>query len=353
MGVQKEHITNLHLEGVKNLLEEMGQPRFRYKQLLYWVYQKRVGALEEMTNISKAAQTLFAEKYSLKKLPISYCMESKNKDAVKFGLEVGDKKEIIESVILYDGKRRSLCVSTQLGCNLGCVFCETGKMGFKRNLTQHEILGQIIAANDYLENKADKLITNIVFMGMGEPLMNFDTFLSSVKIIMDESCFSIGGRKITVSTAGIVPSIQKLIQTNLNISLAISLNSYNNEKRNALMPINKKYPIEELVKVAKEFHKKTGQGVTFEYVLIAGENDTDEAIDSLVKLFKKVPCKINVIPLNPSSKSEFNFPSKSSVDTFASKLTQNGLRVVVRKSRGQDIGGACGQLAGRVKRETF
>ncbi len=348
MNIPKEHITNLSLEKLKDILKEADFESYRYDQLLYWLYKKRVDSYDAMTNFPKKARLLLQEKYDIGKLPVAYLLESKNDDAVKFGFEAGDNKNIIESVLLYNDKRRSLCISSQLGCALGCVFCETGTMGFIRNLTQHEVLGQVIAANDYLTDHSDKLVSNVVYMGMGEALHNFDTFVSSVKTLMDENCFGIGGRKITVSTAGVIPSIEKLIETDLNVNLAVSLNSYSNEKRNILMPINKKYPIERLVETTTAFHRQTGRKLTFEYVQIAGENDTEEAVTALVKLLRNVPCKFNIISLNSCSDTNFNVPSMEQIDKFAASLAENGIAVTVRKSRGSDICGACGQLAGRA-----
>lgn len=344
----KQPITNLPLDTLKLVLQEAGLPSYRYGQILYWLYKKRVSSYDDMTNVPKTARALLNEQFTLGKLPVASVLKSEKDDAVKFGFEVGDNNDIIESVLLYDGKRRSLCVSSQLGCALECVFCETGTMGLKRNLTQYEVLGQVIAANDYLTDHSDRLVSNLIFMGMGEALSNFDTFISSINILMNEECFGIGGRKITVSTAGVIPYIDKLIQSGLNVNLAVSLNSYSNENRNVLMPINKKYPIEELIKASVAFHRQTGRKLTFEYVLISGENDTDEAVTALIKLLRGIPCKFNIIPLNNYTNAELNSPSSDELNHFAARLADKGIAVTVRKSRGSDISGACGQLAGRA-----
>ncbi len=342
---QKTPITDLTLEALSQQLLEEGHPSYRLKQLLYWVYSNRVDTFDAMTNISKSVRALWAERFNVEKLSQIACLESKDKDAVKFGFST--PQGVFESVLLIDGKRRTLCVSSQLGCALGCSFCETGTLGFIRNLTQTEIVGQLIAANDYLQKQDDKLVTNIVFMGMGEALLNFDIFLSALKIIMHEDCFGIGGRRITVSTAGIVPAIEKLIQAHLNVGLAISLNTYSNAKRDLIMPINKKYPIEEIVKAGTRFHRVIGQPLTFEYVAVKGDNDTREAVAALAKLLKGVPCKLNIIPLNPNTDTTVAGPSQNKIDQFAEALSKKGLMVTVRKSRGRDICGACGQLAGK------
>lgn len=325
----------------------MNEPSFRFKQIVHWLYKKRVQSFDEMRNISKSLQQSLENLFSISKLPISFLLESQNHDAVKFGFTIDDDF-VVESVLLFDGKRRTLCMSSQLGCALGCTFCATGKIGLIRNLRQSEIIGQLIAANDYLHSKDDRNVTNIVFMGMGEALLNFDTLLSVLEIIMDERCFSIGGRKVTVSTAGVVPAVKKFLAQNLNIGLAISLNSYNNEKRNVLMPINKTYPLESLVETAYAFYRQYGQPLTFEYICIDGENDTDEAVEQLTALLAHVPCKINLIPYNSYKNGCFTAPSEEKIHLFSQKLFNNGLTVTVRKSKGRDICGACGQLAGDV-----
>ena len=347
MSEKIKHITNLTIIQLKEALQQTGQPAFRSKQVLTWVYQKRADSFDAMKNIPGVLQEKLKKDYSVKKLPVTQVIESKTGDAVKFGFESENDDGIIESVILYDGKRRSLCISSQLGCALGCIFCETGKMGFIRNLTQQEILGQLVAANDYLTAHSDKLITNIIFMGMGEALLNYDNFLSSLEIIIDHDCFDMSARRITVSTAGVIPSIERFINEGKKISLAISLNSYCNEMRNTIMPINKKYPIESLIKTAMSYYKKYKKRVTFEYVLMHGENDTEKAAESLIKKLKWVPCKINLIPINPFTNSRINTPKEEHINQFAKRLAENGLLVTVRKSRGQEINAACGQLASK------
>jgi 23S rRNA (adenine2503-C2)-methyltransferase len=323
-----------------------GEPKFRVSQLMKWMYQKRLDTFESMNNIPKKSQSIFSERYSLAKLELKYCLESKKKDAVKFGFLTAEKADIVESVLLIDGDRRTACISSQLGCALGCAFCATGRRGFIRNLGQDEILGQLIGINDYSAAKKDKLVTNIVFMGMGEALLNFDAFMASLQIIQHENAFTIGARRITVSTAGIIPAIERLMEQDLTIGLAISLNAYDNKHRDLIMPINKKYPIETLVDVAKRYEKKTGRPVTFEYVVVDGENDTPQAVSALVSLLGGVKCKINVIPINPANESTVKSPSEKKLQEFADALFNKGLAATVRKSRGRDISGACGQLGG-------
>ena len=359
--MEREYITNLSLEKLQKLLQDKGQPKFRYEQILKWVYQKRISSFSEMRNLPKSLRDEFSHLFYISKLAIKAIQKSSDGSAVKFAFETEHDTYIIESVVLYDGKRRSLCISSQLGCGLGCTFCETGKIGFIRNLKQYEILGQLIAVNDFLAGQSDNLVTNIIFMGMGEALSNYSNFISSLAIIMDTSCFGIGGRKITVSTAGVIPSLKRFLKEKRNINIAISLNSFSNEMRSKIMPINKRYPIEDLVAFAMSYFKTARSVVTFEYVVIEHENDTMEAVDALSSMLKKVPCKINLIPLNDSNNSEIKGveenhstcseikgPTENRFNAFAGMLSEHGLTVVVRKSRGRDIRGACGQLAGML-----
>ncbi|MGD9201081.1 MAG: 23S rRNA (adenine(2503)-C(2))-methyltransferase RlmN, partial [Chitinispirillia bacterium] len=309
--MEREYITNLSLDNLKKLLKEKGQPEFRYQQILQWVYQKRINSFSEMKNIPNSLRNEFSRSFHISKLKTKAIRKSSDGNAVKFAFETEYDEYIIESVLIYDGKRRSLCISSQLGCGLGCTFCETAKLGFIRNLEQYEILGQLIAANDFLAAQSDKLITNIVFMGMGEALSNYSNFISSLDIIMDSSCFGIGGRKITVSTAGVIPALKRFLDEKRNINIAISLNSFNNEKRSKIMPINKRYPIEDLVDFAVSYYKTKRRMVTFEYVVIEYENDTPEAADNLVSTLKNVQCKINLIPLNDSTNCEMKGSSEN------------------------------------------
>lgn len=348
MNSPKIRLKNLIPAKLISLITDCGEREFRARQIIKWLYQKRVDSFDLMNNIPKSTREKFTQTYDISKmLPVSAKM-SHSGDAVKFGFSLIESPYIVESVLLFDDKRRTACISSQLGCGLGCIFCETGKMGFIRNLTLEEIIGQIIGINDFLEAKSDKLITNIVFMGMGEALSNFENFRASLEILMSEDAFNIGGRKITVSTAGVIPSIERLMAENLNVGLAISLNAYNNDQRSQLMPINLKYPIDELISIAKRYFEKTGRRVTFEYVIIDGKTNTFEAAVSLQKLLGGFPCKINLIPVNPSSKSLLKCPSEEAIDKFSYELHRRGLSATVRKSRGRDISGACGQLAGTL-----
>lgn len=340
-------IRNFTLGQLDEVFRALGQPAFRVGQVLKWLYQKRVDSFDQMTNMSKGLRDALGERFALSRLRQEYRLESRDCDAVKFGFLAGSGGETVESVVLIDGKRRTACLSSQLGCALNCAFCETGRMGLVRNLTLFEIVGQLVAINDFLASRDDKDVTNIVFMGMGEAFANMGTFIHALEIIISDNAFGVGRRRITVSTAGLVPAIREFMRRGPRIGLAISLNTYSNEKRDRLVPINRKYPIEELVRAAREYAHWYGQWITFEYVVIDGENNTPEAAVALSRYLKGIACKVNLIGVNPSTGIDFASPSPEVVNDFAGELMKHGLSVTVRKSRGRDILGACGQLASR------
>ena len=349
MAPDKIHLKNLALEEIPKVLVEHGEQRFRAQQIIKWVYQKRVSSFDQMNNIPKTARQKLGEIFTIDKLKPVIVRESSDCDAVKFGFRLIESAHVVECVVLIDGKRRTACLSSQLGCGLGCAFCETGKLGFIRNLTPEEIVGQLIGINDYLQEHGDKTVTKIVFMGMGEALSNFENFRASLETIRNEDTFNIGGRRITVSTAGIVPSIERLMkEPDLNIGLAISLNAFTNEQRSELMPVNRKYPIEQLVAIARRYFEKTGRRVTFEYVVIDGKSNTHEAAVQLERYLGEFPCKINLIPVNPGAGQNFKSPSIETLEKFSDELHRRGLAATVRKSRGRDISGACGQLTAHI-----
>ena len=272
---------NLPLAEAAEMIRSAGEPEFRAHQVIKWVYQKRVDGFDAMNNVSKATRRKLAGMFTIEKLAVAAVVSSPRGDAVKFGFALIDIPYIIESVLLIDGDRRTACLSSQLGCGLGCTFCETGRMGFIRNLTQEEIIGQLIGINDYCAAKRRPARYQYRLHGHGRGALELRAFRASLAIIMDNECFAIGGRRITVSTAGVIPSIERLMRENLNIGLAISLNGFSNERRSAIMPINKKYPIETLTAIAARYFEKTGRRVTFEYVVIPGETDTEEAARAL------------------------------------------------------------------------
>jgi len=342
--IDTPRITDYSIPELSEQLSVLGEPKFRVPQIIRWMYKKRVRSFTDMVNIPLKTRKLLSENFSLDIPKQKAISNSQNGDAVKFGFSVTGTELLCETVLLYDKKRRTLCISSQLGCGLNCSFCATAKMGFIRNLKLSEILGQLLHANQYLHDKNDKEITHIVFMGMGEALSNFDTFKKAVDIITAKEAFNLSAKRITVSTAGVVPSIERLSKEKIGVNLAISLNAFDDSMRDQIMPINKKYPIAQLLAAAAHFVKETGNQLTFEYVVIHGKNDTPTAINKLSKLLHGIPCKVNCIPLNKTSRSMVDSTTVNHAKALAESLYARGITATVRKSRGQDIDGACGQL---------
>lgn len=337
-------LRSLTVPELTGLLTTLGQPPFRARQIARWIYLKRVDTFAMMHNIPKSTRSLLADRCTLRKLQVVERRVATANDAVKFGLALVDSGSVIESVLLYDRTRRTLCVSSQLGCALGCTFCATAAMGMVRNLGHEEIIGQVIAANDYLADNADKPLTHIVFMGMGEALANFEAFCSACSVITDPDGFNLAPRRITVSTAGVVPAIERLIHEGPAVNLAVSLNEYNDQRRQAIMPVNRAWPLRTLLAVLERWCRCGKGSLTFEYVVREGENDTPAAVAALTRLLHGLPCKVNCIPLNATSRGSGQTPSAAAVLAFAGRLNEKGITTTVRRSRGADICGACGQL---------
>jgi len=338
-------LKNLTADELREWTAAQGEPAFRSRQLLKWIYSKRLDSFGPMDDLPKAARAKFAASATIRKLAERRVLSSKAGDAVKFVFGLEGSGGSVESVLLYDDKRRTACLSSQLGCALGCAICATARMGFVRNLSQAEIVGQLIGINDYLAARADNLVDHVVFMGMGEALSNFEPFQRACALIMDPDGFALSGRRITVSTAGVVPSIERLARQGPPVGLAVSLNEFSDERRDRLMPVNRRYPIERVVAAARGFVERTGRALTFEYVVIEGENDGRDAVDALCRLLRGLRCKVNCIPLSKGPYRRGKTSSARSAGAFADALFRRGLIATVRKSRGGDIRGACGQLA--------
>jgi len=341
----KPIIYDYNIDEISRKIVDLGEKKYRAKQVFDAIFPCGVNSVYDIKNIPQNLQIKLDEEFEFAAAKIVKTNVSAIDKSVKFALKLLDGS-IIESVVLYAKDRRTLCLSSQVGCALGCAFCETAKMGFKRNLSSGEILYQLIAANNYLKSFGEK-VTNIVFMGMGEALGNFDNFEKAFYAIHDPKTFGIGARKITVSTAGVIPNIKKLMERKIPIDLAVSLNASSDEERNEIMPINRKYPISQIMEISKEYAKEGDRKVMFEYVMISGKNDGENDAKQLVKLLKNVPCKLNLIPLNDCA-NDFVCPSQERIDAFSKIIYDAGIRVTVRKSAGGDIGGACGQLAGNL-----
>ena len=336
-------IKNFHLDELKIALTEYGFQKFRATQIFNWIYDKGIFDFNLMSNISKKDREALSKTFSIYIPEIPYILKS-NDGTIKFAIKLKDNN-IVESVLIPDDDRLTLCVSTQVGCRMGCKFCLTGKQKFIRNLEPHEIIDQVLVAKFLLLKKKIK-ITNIVYMGMGEPLDNIENTITSLKILNDDNGFNFSNRKITISTCGIYDKFKKL-SDNFDGNLAISLHSADNEKRTFLMPVNKKYPLEKLIEHCKKYPLKNRQRITFEYILIKDVNDSINDAEKLYKILKGIKAKINLIKFNEYPGSEFKAPDDEKVEEFQRYLFNKGLTALLRKSKGKDILAACGQLFSR------
>jgi len=338
-------------EELVEFIEGMGQKPFRARQLQAWIYLRGVDDWEQMTDLSKPFREELRQVAQISQLQEVTRQESEAGEAVKFlfALPTGER---IESVLIADGQRRTACLSSQVGCPLDCQFCATGKMGFIRNLSGAQIIDQLLQVGRFMRERGER-VTNVVMMGMGEPLLNYDAVVRAIRLMRLELGPGIGGRKITVSTAGYVPGIRKLTREQLNVKLAISLNGTTDDQRAQIMPINRKYPIAELLDAAREFHAFGGRRVTFEYVLMAGITDAEEDALRLAELTRDVPCKLNLIPYNELGlDSRYRRPPETQLARFRQLLEAHSpMAVTVRESRGRDIDAACGQLHQRHEKK--
>lgn len=339
--MQPKNLIGFSYTHLQEFLLEHGVKSYRAHQIFIWLYHYKLYDFDRMSNLSKVLRALLKEHFYIS-LPL-ICRKTKSQDgSIKYLFELKDGLTI-ESVWMPSDQRKTLCVSTQVGCRLACTFCMTGTMGLKRNLTSDEIIGQYLAVNDSLSE--ENQVTNIVFMGMGEPLDNYDATINAIRLMTMPEALRLSSRKITLSTAGQVDLIQKFKNEDLHVNLAISLNATDNKTREEIMPINKKYPIEELINCLREYPLKPSRRFTFEYVMLEGINDRDEDAKRLSKLLHGIPCKVNLILFNKFSPSEFDPPSKERVDAFQQYLLSKNHTVFIRQNRATDILGACGQLA--------
>jgi len=326
---------------MEQFITSLGERPFRARQLAKWIYKKRVADLDLMTDLSAPFRLLLSHNARIT-LPFVKQVTTATDGTVKFLLELSDGA-LIESVIIPDEERTTLCVSSQAGCALGCGFCVTGSLGLTRDLTAGEIVGQVLVAQNHL-GAGGGALTNIVFMGMGEPLLNYEQVSRALAIILSDWGLSFSWRRVTVSTAGIPEMILRLGREVL-VNLAVSLNAPDDATRNRIMPINRKYGIAALMAALREYPLKRGRRITLEYVLLSGINDTDDHARALARLVKGIPIKINLIPLNAVAGARFFRPDDSRVLAFQEILIAAHLFAVIRKSKGDDIAAACGQLA--------
>ncbi len=328
---------------------DIGEKPFRAAQVLKWIYQHGIIDFSEMTTLSKALREKLSNIARIE-LP-KIISEQISEDGTRKWLIQLDTNNSIETVFIPEKGRGTLCVSSQVGCALDCSFCSTGKQGFNRNLSTGEIIGQLWIASQALGDYKDKnrTISNIVMMGMGEPMLNFDNVVSAMNLMMEDHAYGLSRRRVTLSTSGLVPAIDKLAETS-DVSLAISLHATNDELRNKLVPINKSYPIAELMEACKRYAKiRAVDTITFEYVMLDGINDSEAEARMLVKLMNGIPAKINLIPFNPFPGTDYKCSSTGAIDRFRDILIKGGIFTITRKTRGEDIDAACGQLVGKVE----
>lgn len=344
------NLLGLDRAGLESFFESIGEKKFRATQVMKWIHQMGVTDFQQMNNLSKDLRNLLSETSCIQNLQVAKDLISKD-GTRKWLLQLQDGNNI-ETVFIPEDDRGTLCVSSQVGCALDCSFCSTGRQGFNRNLSAAEIISQVWLASQLLdeEKKPGRKITNVVMMGMGEPLLNFDNTIIAVRIMMDDFAYGLSKRRVTVSTAGVVPAMDRLGDT-LDMRLAVSLHATNDELRNELVPVNKKYPLKELLAACRRFIDKqnTRSRITFEYVMLDGVNDKPEHARELIRLLKGIPTLMNLIPFNPFEGSGYSTSSKNAVTRFREILHASGMTTVVRKTRGDDIDAACGQLAGRIE----
>lgn len=341
---------NLHIfehtrESLKSAMKEAGLKPFRADQVWQWVYKKGVVAPSKMTNLSKSDQEKLASVVDFS-MPEIIAEQKAIDGTIKWLIKLHDGQEV-EMVFIPQGKRGTLCVSSQVGCTLTCRFCHTGTQALARNLTAADIVTQVWIAkaqmHDFTPDDTARKLTNIVFMGMGEPLYNKDNVFAACKTLMDEKGFGMGGRKITISTSGVVPEIPA-IGEELGTNLAISLHSADNDTRTKIMPLNKKYPLEELKKAVDSFKLREHRRITWEYVMLKDVNDSVEAADKLIEFIKPYPSLVNLIPFNPWPGSPFECSDEETMRKFRNRISAAGIDVTLRQTRGEDILAACGQL---------
>src|SRR5438067_9694153 len=352
-AVDKVEVRSLLLNELQEELHKFGEPFYRAGQIAEWLYKKRVKSFDEMTNLSRELRAKLANQFAFSKLDIVRVLGSHDTTR-KFLFRLSDGN-LIESVLipaspaLYGGSsdRRTICISTQVGCAYGCKFCASGLEGFSRNLRPNEIIDQIIA----IEGESGEKIDNIVFMGMGEPLASFENVMRAIRIINASWGLGIGARRITLSTSGLAPQIHKLADEPLQIRLAISLHGATDDVRNQIMPINRKYNIETLLSACDYYTSRKKQRLTFEYILIAGVNDSDKQARLLASHAKRLSAKVNLIPYNTVHGLPWSRPSEERQEKFLSILRERGIAATLRREKGHDIDAACGQLRLQTKRE--
>jgi len=343
-----KNLLGLDADGLERFFAAQGEKPFRARQVLRWVHQRREPDFAQMSDLAKDLRAKLVATASVEAPQI--VGDTAAADGTRKWLLKVDGANAVEAVFIPEANRGTLCVSSQAGCVLDCAFCSTGKQGFNRNLSTAEIVGQLWLANRLLEGA--RPVTNVVMMGMGEPLLNLDNVIPALRLMLDDNAYGLSRRRVTVSTAGVIPGIDRL-RDECPVALAVSLHAPNDALRDKLVPVNRKYPLSELVKACNRYLDKAPRDfITFEYVMLDGVNDRDEHARELVALAGKVKSKFNLIPFNPFPRSEFKRSSPERIRRFADILARAGLTATTRKTRGDDIAAACGQLAGDVADRT-
>jgi 23S rRNA (adenine2503-C2)-methyltransferase len=343
----KPNLKDLSFKELEDRLGQHRQPSYRAKQIWQWLFQKRASAFAEMTNLSASLREQLEKEFSISRLDILRRQESRD-GTIKFLFGLSDRLSV-ESVLIPEIKRLTLCISTQAGCGFGCVFCATARMGLKRNLRSSEIVDQILEAQRSLSG--NRRITHVVLMGMGEPLANYAQTIGALEVMTDASGgLGLSPRRVTLSTVGLLPQIRRLMEET-RVNLAISLHAPTEELRGQIMPVNRKYSLGELIECCRSLPLPRRKRITFEYVLLQGINDLPEHAQALCRLLEGIRCKVNVIPFNPHRGSQFQRPKDREIETFQSILHARGIQINVRRPRGEDIQAACGQLQGEEQPE--
>jgi 23S rRNA (adenine2503-C2)-methyltransferase len=344
---EKIDLKNLSPSELDEFLKSFGKERYRSTQILRWLYQKGAQSFDEMTNLSRGFRQELSQVSLISILrPLRVQQASDGTKKCLFELEDGNR---IESVLIPDKARLTLCLSTQVGCAFGCRFCLTGKIGWKRDLMASEILNQILAVRKMLPGK--RSITNIVLMGMGEPLANYENSLKAIALMAHPDAFRFSSRKITLSSVGLLPELERLSKEKISFRLAISLNATDDETRSYLMPANRRHPFHKVLALCKNFPLKPRTRITFEYVMVEGINDSSQDAKRLLRILKGIPSKVNLIPLNEAPEIPFKKPSEEKVKRFQEILMEGGLTAIIRTSKGREISAACGQLQGKISEE--
>lgn len=347
---KKVNLLDLNRQGMREFFKELGEKPFRADQVMKWLYHYCVDNFDEMTNLNKVLREKLKEIAEIRAPEVRLQQQSSD-GTIKFAMTLFDGQDV-ETVWIPESDRATLCVSSQVGCALECTFCSTAQQGFNRNLRVAEIIGQVWRVNKLLGPFGEtgiKPVTNVVMMGMGEPLLNLNNVVPAMELMLDDNAFGLSKRRVTLSTSGVVPALYKL-KEQIDVALAISLHAPNDELRNEIVPINEKYNIEQFLEASRHYidGSKANKNITIEYVMLDHVNDSMDQAHELAETLKNTPCKINLIPFNPFPGNDYGRSSNSRIDRFAKVLIEKGYIVTVRKTRGDDIDAACGQLVGDV-----